>query len=91
MTDEQGKIESHNRGLRRLIIVLGIVVLGGCAFVGLCAGGAAYVIVRSTQPVADVGSAFLQAAADRNYDAAFSLLSDGAQDEYGNAEVLGTA
>jgi hypothetical protein len=85
MTEEQRKDSQLGRVLR----ILGFVALGGCVMVTLCVGGFVYVLYRTTQPVADVGSAFLEATAEEDFNRAFSLLSDGYQTEFGGPEALG--
>ena len=90
-TPEPSRSGGGNNSGGRVVRILLILMASLCGMATLCVGGFAYVIYRSTQPVADVGSAFLQAIADEDYQAVFSNLDDGLQSEYGSAEALGTA
>jgi hypothetical protein len=85
-------MSSDNRSnTGKIIRIIALVAVGGCAMLALCIGGFVYVIIRLTQPIADVGSDFLLEIGNENYNSAYILLSDGLQSEFGSVEAFGAA
>jgi hypothetical protein len=87
--DEKAKREDTNKRLRGIIVTVLLVTFASCIMLSLCVGGIVYVSVRLTQPAADQGSAFLQAIASENDEAAYALLTPDVQAEFDSPAGLG--
>jgi hypothetical protein len=78
---------NKDSGRRTLLILAGIALMS-CLMIALCVGGFVYVIIRATQPVADVGSEFLRAVTAEDYTTAYALLDTERQAQYESEDGL---
>lgn len=80
---EKRKRGDGNR--RTILIIAGLFGLS-CLAMAACIAAFVFVILRITQPVTDVGNAYLTALSTEDYAVAYELMSGSLQSEFGSME-----